>query len=216
MRINSDFKDYYDGLMATDDDKITVYQRFAKTIEIPKSEWLKYKQFSECLLRPEYSIIGFAGELYPLIVINDPIKPFTIKTIYYDKEKYLNRNSETRRIDAYFTSYGGKTIEDFFNINNSSLKKDLFDLLGPIFILKYNHIVDRTLTDNPSKIEQNICLDKYGFAKILPPYLVYNNLKLFVNNMTHPTKPIPEMDNETKIVLAGFNTKTSFRKKKEK
>jgi hypothetical protein len=50
----------------------------------------------------------------------------------------------------------------------------------------------------------------------MPPSLAWNNLANFVGNVARPARPIPEMSNEIKIEQAGFNLKTSFRKKKTK
>ena len=36
----------------------------------------------------------------------------------------------------------------------------------------------------------------------------------FVHNKGNPEKEIPEMSNNAKIILAGFDPKTSFRKSK--
>lgn len=226
MRINSNFKDYYDGLQSLDDDKETVLNRFPKIVTMP---FKTYEKIGISLYENE-CIIGFAGTLYPFKEIIKDInssKPNDLKQriLCFDAEQYLAtrlKSNWEKRDCAWIRRYHQSAInttKDFFDVDNIyKYKRDLFDIFGPIFIL------DNSSTDSSSigrlqarpdlQISTNINLSKYGFAKVLPPHLAYNNLKIWVNNQARPEKPIPEMPNDIKIEQAGFDLKKSFRHRK--
>jgi hypothetical protein len=65
MRINSNFKDYYDGLQSLDDDKETVLHRFPKIVTMSLKH---YEKIGVNLYNGE-RVIGFAGNLYPFIEV---------------------------------------------------------------------------------------------------------------------------------------------------
>jgi len=226
MRINSNFKDYYDGLQSLDDDKETVLHRFPKIVTMSLKH---YEKIGVNLYNGE-RVIGFAGNLYPFIeVIKDEnsSKPNDLKQriLYFDADQYLDSQSYKSGWSPRKSSWIQKCIQnqitstrDFFNMDKLHKSKiELFDALGPIFVIDNfdTYTYPRKWEARPDlQISTNINLSKYGFAKVLPPHLAYNNLKIWVNNQARPEKPIPEMPNDIKIEQAGFDLKKSFRHRK--
>lgn len=207
MIIKSNFKDYYDGLQATDDDRITLFLRKNETIETPftekeiKTHGLNNYVWWECSSYSyehpyDYSMeyIGFAGILHP--VYHNRIKNQIVYDINFLKKLRRGRGSR------------------FENLNDKPIAVDfLFSRFGPIFRLFDNgryHGLKRGIL----AVEKNPKLEPWGFAKILSPPLAYNELQKYIYNQANPGRPVPEMPNDIKIHQAGFDLKTSFRKGK--
>lgn len=202
MRIKSDFKDYYDGLAAYDEDRETLFLRPSKEEFLSKEldifpinpNILNCKSNTNFIHRRH--IIGFAGKLYPLIRCEEK------NQIFYDLDVYLEHYKDTE-------SWWKYNLKNIWNWPQKNIKKfePLFDKYGPVMIIRrMDYGQGIKITRGP--------LDGWGFAKILNPALAYNSLRNWIHNQASPEKPIPEISNEDKIVLAGFNTKTSFRKDK--
>ena len=62
----------------------------------------------------------------------------------------------------------------------------------------------------------NAPLSDLDFAKVMPPYQAYQEIRMFLGNMAQPEKPIPQIDDETMVEIKGHGGKYSFRKPPQK
>jgi hypothetical protein len=222
MRIISTFKDYYDCMARYDDDYDTILLRKKEeVIQIPFDlSFLEdnkrityfniYTGDLDIGLKP--IVIFFAGKAYPFLKKIEKTTNTVVKSFIFDKEEALSlikKNcKDSKNIVNRFFDYFNKEREEFNNLCYN---------FGPIFGMFFNSHNEYYLriNDRCVLIEKNIKLEDYGFHKFLPPYIAYNELRNFVYNMSYPSRPIPEMPNDIKIHQAGFDLKTSFRKKKK-
>lgn len=59
-------------------------------------------------------------------------------------------------------------------------------------------------------------LSSFTFQKVKAPFDAFQELQVYLSNIARPNKPIPELCNNDKVLNAGFDLKSSFRKDKVK
>lgn len=138
--------------------------------------------------------------------IQEYVNEYIIKHNITDKPNYFSSEIHLANINI-----GKGKLENYWG-KNSDRKKisdpdiienhDIFNIIGcPVF----------TLYDN--KIEYNSCINNSillaCFDREEMDMNIYSNIEQFI--VSKNIKPISEPDNKTKIVNAGFDTKTSFR-----
>lgn len=77
MRVQSDFKDYYDAGMATGQDQTLVYRRYVDVVELENypfpacitSSAYSYRGDPAPLLHARSCMVGFCGRLHPLLIV---------------------------------------------------------------------------------------------------------------------------------------------------
>ena len=216
MRIISDFRDYYDCLQQSDQDKETLFLRNRGT-----------QQYHKDLSTFGFDVVvGFAGKLYP--GMNFPIiegKPrkvlgwydnFKIRTewnygsteYFYDDEVLQELNDKEKK--GYWWRKSG--TDPLTAVRSTKLAEELTIRFGPIFVLSSTGYSGNSFG---LSVVQNERLNQFNFQRALSPPQAYQLLTQYVYNLAVAAKPIPEMDNDTKVALAGFNLKTSFRKPKK-
>lgn len=191
-------------------------------------------------------MIGFCGKLYPLIKVNidSPLLSgewackddrqtvaccFSVEDIdkyvqehfpkyYNDYETPWNhRRGRTpwhagqRRV-AFVEFF--KKCEEFARDEKSRYMRHFEENRTPIFVSRYSWNAFERRYD--SWIEYNAALRPYGFMRVFDPFHAFQEINMWLNNQAVPMKPIPEIDNNTMIEAKGFDTKTSFRKEKQK
>lgn len=201
MRIISEYKDYYDHMQGADQDKETVFVR--KRSEL-WADNLNILSGSLGLYGSRY--VGFCGKIYPYKIYRK-----------YDKNGRFH-------IEEYWEGFDEKPEYDSrrnswyrLNTDESWYQKDyayLFDKFGPIFLLDGCRRNNSNKWDTFVVINPNINKEIPGrFQKIIPPPQAYQLLTQYIYNSANKGRPIPEMDNDTKISLAGFD-ENSFRNTK--
>lgn len=145
--------------------------------------------------------------------IQYPAKIFKLIEPYYQKKDvlpyYIEHNMQNEK--KYNMSYYGtkRDIEKNWITEN----REIFSILDtPTFVVlcdprsyNYNTSTEIYLDANISGTDFFKC---YSREDIDPN--IYSNIEQFLS--LRNTKPISEPDNKTKIINAGFDTKTSFRK----
>lgn len=227
MRIKSNFKDYYDGCQQYNDSDIVFIRNKTfdsnkfSTFEVDK--YLEYYEHEEKYFPniTSIAIIGVGNNLYPFIVKNDKSDicssniERTNKTIYIGLDGVENFIHNLKyRWDRYHLINAFDYIANYINSENAI---ELANRFGPVFILHNRYASPFNQKDGKLKIliEKTPKLSDFGMQKLLPPIEAYIAIERFLQNRANPAKPIPEMDNNTKIELAGFDKKTSFRKTKQ-
>lgn len=209
MRIVSNFRDYYDGCQSLDYDKSTTFVR-SSTQDDQNLENFPYSivQPTQTAENAFVWVAGFVDEIFwgwgNVNLYADKKK---ITNIKYDYKEYLNSvpfplflkwSRNVNSWDEYFEKFKGAS-------------QNLFKEYGPLWVL-----VPGPDYKNSIKIIVSPKMDHYGLAKVLPPNQAYDKLYRYVCNRQNPERPIPQMDNDTKIHQAGFDTKYSFRSNKPK
>lgn len=138
--------------------------------------------------------------------IQEYINEYIVKHDITEKSEYFSSEIQLMNVNI-----GKGKLENFWG-NKTSRKRvgstdiiedhDIFDLIGcPVFELYENNIVYNKCINNSILLS---CFDREELDMN-----IYSNIEQFI--VTRNIKPISEPDNKTKIVNAGFDTKTSFR-----
>lgn len=211
MRIESQFKDYYDCMQKFASSDVMPYRR---NLLIEKYGCVEYKEV------PSYSMqkfsIGFCGKIYyglkysynkycGVFTENESFYTYSFKD-YNSKIKYPygKKDSNTiRRFNNYFS-----IVED----DSVFIEKNT-----PIFIEYGNkwtcyHTMSKIVRPKLGPNEYPFTLDfvptlkSFEFNKMFSPELAYMNIESYVNGtLAREHKSIPEMENKDKIALHGFD-----------
>jgi hypothetical protein len=233
MKLNTDFKDYYDSMAGLDtevDDLI--FNRFYKVIENhPSIINLKsnysvrnYLSYGKGLITfNHYSISNyhdkkwvwelkscellFVGQLHvPIYTFKDKQKT----SICLGKEAAVEYiKDRTVKKSACRIPFGFlDSVEEDMDTIAASVKYDL----GPIYLIISNARYGSSVL-NPHHAVINPCLKDLNIQKLWSQNLVWGEIyKTLCQKSSDPI--VPEMPNDIKIEQHGFNLKTSFRKPK--
>lgn len=226
MRVYSDFKDYYDVAQSFGQDNDLVY------IRKEKEEKIKYPfpVLNDTFQISVYQYgVGFCGKVYP--VCNVSISQAKYVNYYWEsRSKYcfdaesihdfIKENASEDQKKNYFSkkrysfSWGNNFSFNETGVNSYFKKmedekdkhKELFKD-SPIFRVYMNR--------DGSFITYNSKLKDIEFYRLFDPFTAYQELSMYLANQAVPMKEIPEMSDDVKIALKGFD-KFSFRKDKQK
>ena len=226
MTIQSKFKDYYDhiGLRYGQDPQI-VYERKERPVwsfdtplgklfpEIPSYKVPKRLRRPSTVEYPDFSVkyIVAATHVFPFIT-RQPLEtetgPSRLVTIDEFKTELYDRLSKWEREEP---------LNHLFKPNAGVTESDLEDVIrlvkAPVFLLKPRnfHSVRGFDIDERCPI-----LSEWGIPALVPAGQMWQDIYGVLQNVLRdsPDKAPPvEVSNESKIVKAGFDLKTSFRGK---
>lgn len=209
MRIISDFKEPYDGLLrhgiGTD-----IYYRHQSEMQI-NDTWI----WPVVNLESDIENVDFESEIF--VVNNKMIPCIVVRTYrdvgcgmqtpvgeygYTDHDEFMNcrflcqRQKDSLRVRSH--------MYDFFAQRNRNIICD-----APIGQCLYRgHYSSKNI------VKLNPQLPK-AFYSIMQPYEVYQEISYWFNNRSNPEKPMVQVSNDVRIQQHGFD-KMSFRKRKEK
>jgi len=243
MRIKSDFKDYYDGLLANDEDRESLYLRRHEEIEhvdIGRAQYFPALPLDTgmCGLKHKHKsfTIGFCGKLYGMVKLEATIRHQKVSCIAYsleDVDWFIKQNFSTSQFEGYTKKkyyYWDKNCNwcncharsAFFTYFESIEKwkdscKEVFEKYrAPALVFEEVEKFHPTLPFRRYHLVVNPKLAAYGFQKIFPPYQAYQEVRMWLSNLTSPERPIPHISNKDMIEAKGFDLKSSFRKEKKK
>ena len=225
MRIISDFHDYYDVGMQNGVDPQLPYRRFRKeeSIHFPNAGWRSFGQKIVYYVNRGYFLfyVGFAGKVWPCMDTafntDEPsfcFDPFAIgESFFVEVGKkcghwLCRRFHPLREKDIQTVANGVKDeIIECFEFKHKSELLDLFEQFKTaIFVYQLG---SETIVINER-------LNQYGFQKVLPPMLAFQELEMYVGAcLTKPTIEEPPIPDKIKAEIHGFD-KYSFRKDKQK
>lgn len=213
MRIISDFKDYYDVGLASDLDRDIVYYRHRKVT----------KKFSN---QPSYRfMVGFCGSVYrgirkfcggnwvhfySLDAFDDHLRSIhpdsILRFVFGDMKdcslKAIKCEFRNRWVDVSNVRGERFSAWSFFNPNWKTRNFDLF--LGVPIYVEY---------DNEHVVNERLNL--LDFMRVKDPFTAYQELRMFMQNIAIPEKPMPIIPNDMRIHTHGFDKKWSFRREKK-
>jgi hypothetical protein len=240
MLIKSSFKDYYDVAASAGVDTSVVYIRETQPIQLEDAFFsdhlpayfpdnlggIREDDYSEKAIflhnqkrHCQFTIIGFCGRLYVglFVDIHTPKELYQfayfgedILTLVWSKNKRNRFPSEFSAVENCVKRWHGKQDDLFFK-----------QLKAPIFSVDIRHPLTRYETKNVGlympKFSVNTPLSIFQFYKVFDPYSAFQAVQSYVSGVLGGSEnPMIEVSNTTKIVKAGFDLKTSFRKDKEK
>ncbi len=236
MQIQSNFKDYYDSAARIGTDITIVYKRSTSEVQLDDGFFIdglpqhfpdnlgketyvngqSYKERNYC----KWMIIGFCG-VYYIAVFNTTINGGKVHTIAYFGEDILKLDWQQTQIFWRY-DHPKKIVEQV--VKQWHLKEDntFFARLNtPIFAKQILHSLSNYEWKNKQlyleKFEINPNLTNYQFYKVQDAYTAFQALQSYISGVLGTKEnDIIEVDNKSKIVKAGFDLKTSFRKDKEK
>lgn len=196
MRIISKFKDYYDGGSAYGVDTDYCYVRTTTALD-----YVRYSGWGY------FEVIGFCGQIYPLINYSEKIssnkwkrhpKDYVLyqkEALEYDFEARTNKQTGEKEfykekvLDDHLHSWGGKWFwnkskTDYYNdlVNSQKLKELFFKHKIPVF-----HIGPETpfykKRTRPKKLvlTLNPCLKDYAFYKVQDTVQTFQQIFQFIS-----------------------------------
>jgi hypothetical protein len=228
MRIISKEHDYYDIGQGLGQDQSLVYLRTPCVVERrPKNVWYYGGNFSPYL-------IGFCGAVYPCLCMRHESRSSPLYSVedcdqFIDKcgEDYPERyypQEETgkhklRRGSAYSRSHSEDDRRDYRS-NQEDAKRFFRDdapMIGETLLPLFQQYNTPIIVWSWEVTRINALLRPYAFFRIRSPYQAYQEIAQYVGGVLRAgTNPVPEPTNNTKIELAGFDLKHSFRSSKKK
>lgn len=241
MRVNSEFKDYYDVVMGDGQDLSLVYQRHRKE-EATKS--FPFVPFGNSAYHSKMSVtthhVGFCGQVYPVLELV-PQGHYWMGTkearshrrfchSLADVDAFVKENFKDDDVELYFTkqytlAWGhGERHHNFenyfkkfdeFRASTNERAKPFFQNLCPVFVATYDPVWEREKWSSKlisdGKVVYHSPLKHLEFFRVFPPYQAFQEINMWLSNQAVPMKPIPEISDEVMASIKGFD-KFSFRK----
>jgi len=224
MRLKSPFKDYYDGCLKLDNEAEPLYVRKTEYKDSTTSNG-KYYIYNPHVGRRNI------GELYIntfIIGIGTVIKRGLFVSRNCVNERICYSTEEVRQyIGSYFSNkalrdfdkrsgyrnlghwgYGlfSARVDEYFSGNNEVVTyKNISTVAMPIWVIDTR--------DPKLDLVSNARLASYDFARIVPPYQAYQELRTYLCNQAAPREFIPPISDSDMLVAKGFN-KDSFKDNK--
>jgi hypothetical protein len=236
MYIQSSFKDYYDSAASSGIDKTIVYERTSKKVHLEAGFFIDGlpQYFSDDLGNEKYingrshpdrnyckwMIIGFCGIQY-LGVFNTTADDVKVHNMAYFGEDILTLDWQPVKSHWWYRK-PRIVIEQM--LNQWHLKKEdelFFKLEAPIYAKEVQHSLSNYEWKNKKlydeKFESNPNLNNYKFFKVIDTYSAFQAIQTYIPGVLGSKEnELVKVSNASKIVKAGFDLKTSFRKDKEK
>jgi hypothetical protein len=183
--------DYYDSASVYGIDTSTIFVR--KELEFDKHPF--YYRVSR-----DYGMnyltnfdIVVAGKLYPSIIYGE----------YGKKDKFIYNKEELENTSIY-DKLSKYTKDEYNNYFNDSIKSNQLEwLIDNKIVLGYT-LGNRFIANNSN-------LRNLEFFKVLSPTQAHQEIYSWISGVLTSSKPTIQLNNNQKIVKAGFDTITSFR-----
>lgn len=236
MLIQSSFKDYYDSAASSGIDKAIVYKRETAQLQLEQGFFIEGmpqhfpddfedEEFTKGRSHPDreyckWMIIGFCGKYY-LSVLNTLAENEKKHSIAYYGDEILALNWQKPK-SFWRYEHPKKVIEQM--LHQWHLKKDgdlFFKLNSPVFVKEIQHSLSKyELKNKPlylNQFEINPNLNNYQFYKMQDVFSAFQSIQSYISGVLGTTEnDMIELSNNSKIIKAGFDVKTSFRKSKRK
>ena len=235
MLIQSTFKDYYDSAASIGIDKTIVFKRTTSEVQLEDGffmdglpryfpddlpdEYFPISQSHPDRNYCKWMIIGFCG-VYHVAVFNTLAESNNKHTMAYYGEDILALDWKKEK--GFWRYPEPKiTIQNLLNLwHLKQESKFFFELNTPIFAKEILQSLSKYQQNNKQlyleKFELNPNLNKYQFYKEIDTVTAFQNIQSYISGVlgTKENDTI-EVSNESKIIKAGFDLKTSFRKDKK-
>lgn len=219
MRINSNFRDYYDCIQSYGQDQSVVWNRFAKVVEYDKNIFYQ----SDNRYFPNDTgvgiltstvdywriYLGFCGKVYPVIRTLEHTYTGNIITYHYDIEEFETfRKAKVAEQKKRYVWDRRNHRQWFEKIRATDFSEVFEKHYCPVFDFRYNEDIDKF------QLTVNGDIGKFDFVKIKDPFTTYQDISMFYGGLAVPQKPIPSIPDKVMVEVKGFD-KYSFRKNKK-
>jgi hypothetical protein len=237
MIIHSNFKDYYDVSASFGIDSSVVFQRQTAFLQLENGYFLdnlpqhfpddlgeiEESDYSDAaiILRnkktfAQFFVLGFCGKLHVAAVSSKHENTPQHEIAYFGEAiaaldwsaKPRNRRPSPRQI-----------ISEMLRLFHGKQDMDVFKWLNtPLFLTEIRPPLTRYETKNlglyAPNFEINPCLKNYQFYKEKDPFSAFQEIQGFISGVLGQKQEhsVVEISNNSKILKAGFDVKTSFRK----
>lgn len=223
MKLHTDFHDYYDTAVGYGIDSKVHYNRFTKIAEKTlnnKTDLPKYNGGKSLLL-------GFCGQIYPIIMTTDyddnheiisknysySYEEFFIKSLknkkWIDFELWWQKKKHSdKEIKKILTKHLTKDkVKEFFN--EWSKQDDSLFLVHkvPVWLLDLNSF-SKEIILNPK-------LEDIEFNRLKDANTAFQEISMYLSNILIEQKETAIIEDKYRIENHGFDLKTSFRKDKK-
>jgi hypothetical protein len=236
MLIQSSFKDFYDGAASSGVDTSIIYKRETGSVQLDDGFFIdglpehfpddlgEERYFGGRSLRDreycKWVIIGFCGQ-YHLAVVNTLHDNVYQHSMAYYGEEILEL--EWHKVRSIWRRDDPKIIIKQM-IQQWHLKRDskyFAQLNTLIFVKQIQPGLSKYEWKNKQlyleKFEVNPNLNNYKFYKVQDAFSAFQFIQTYISGVLGTKEnDIIEVSNESKILKAGFDLKTSFRKDKKK
>lgn len=228
MKIQSKFRDYYDGVRRFGIDPKIHYARLqrqlgraeiiAKNLPLDALTELPHFYHTVSFNQPIFRVVAFCGRLIPVWSTNDrgtitnylsalQFLKACAKLRYHGAQKLVDEYEGKRWV--FPTEIRRTTIEEWRRTHGlRDMTKYHKQLGAPVFLLEVH---DR----NQVHCEVNPILKPLGFSHIMDPETCWQELSIFIGNYLTDAREIPPVSDADLIVGKGFD-KHSFRSEKKK
>lgn len=215
MKIISKFKDYYDTASSYGIDKEVLYVRTPQKTKLT-SDQNGFGRLNSYIrgYEVEKRLIGFCGEIYPLLVLYPTDDTSGYKRISgakpiicYSREEFLRYHS-VKKSRTYYRYRFDAPLDMFYSQDYSSCKELFQSLKAPIFMVSVAH--------RETFVETNIKLKDLNFYRIKDSATAFQDIFQFVSGVLAGSEnPMVQISDKDKIAKRGFD-KWSFRKQSPK
>lgn len=222
MRLKSTFNDYYDGCLSLDNESEPLYvrkteEKSAAGLDVP-NVYIGWKDNPPQGFRFRFLIIGLGNVVKAGIGVwkdeqketlcygIDELRAFIVK--HFNKKAVANfdarkpRNWYSTRLRSNYNY-----IDDFFTLSFTLSYKSISTATMPIWAIGADRLNGKIV------LRSNIRLASYDFARIVPPYQAYQELRTYLCNQAAPREYIPPISDKDMLEAKGFN-KESFKSTK--
>jgi hypothetical protein len=235
MFIQSNFKDYYDSAASSGIAKDIIYKRQTSTIQLDHGFYTDGlpQHFPDDFEDEEFTkgrshqnreyckwmIIGFCGQYHIAVVNTLPDNVHQHNIAYYGEEILALDWQKPKSFWRY--EHPKKVIEQMIQQWHLKTYVGLFVILNtPIFAIEIQHSLSKYEQRNKElylqKFEINPNLVNYQFYKVQDAFSAFQSIQSYISGILGTKEnEIIEVSNNSKIVKAGFDLKTSFRKDKK-
>jgi hypothetical protein len=201
--------------MSTGVDRDCVYKRHPKDIVYEKEVRNILPFASSNILELSFIpiIIGFAGNLYPVVRIIK-VDPNTNKEIHFhiysidDFNEFKKTHEIIIKDDRYYSKgelYDEIGLKDFFNENFNKLNSLFIKYKSPIFT------IEKELHE--TEIHLNHKLKDFDFVRVKDPFTAFQEIYMFIAGVLgNPEKEIITITDKVKAQQHGHDGKYSFKK----
>lgn len=240
MKIDSDFKDYYDIGISYGIDPKCVYKRKEKELS---EEDIKTFSILPYVLRPldssrrnknyftlrdkkdnqvffDKNVILFCGEIYTFLTAPYMFSKNETKYLHTYKafQDFCNEHEIKESGKKYYQYYADDNmnkIQRFYEkkYDKPSTSRYLEDVVMPSKdkLIEIHRKLNTPIIDVINCVS-NPCLRNFGFASQVDPYTAFQEINMFITNVFGVGEPDTiEIDEKYKIEKHGFDKKTSFR-----
>lgn len=235
MIIASKFRDYYDSISTYGIDKTCVYQRAEFVLkgefEVPGNRWshwpyeeefAKVKSGAKSTYRVSKFVIGFCGNLYPVVIIEKEKKDKKETFAFYNVGKILafiaKENIDVEPRYSYyssreFTIKSESSLKNFFDVTNFSKLKDQFhNHLCPVFVYGRFSTTESGIRKT-EKLILNPRLKNYRFVQVKEPQIAFQELYMYLSGVIGSSAPaMVEIKDKELAEKRGHGDRYSFKK----